>query len=259
MTSPAPSEPLTGQQLYHAAPFAPARAALVVTLAIVTLYVVQIIVAGFGGSGLAASVAGDAVVIGVVLAIAHRLDVPLRNLGLRGTRPRFWIAALLLGISMWYVSLVLVSLVEPPGDTSGLQKLVEHGSLAPTLVALTVFPAIAEEMVFRGILLRSLAPRLHGPAAVGISAAVFGLYHLFPPQMVSTFVLGLVLGVLTLRAASILPAMVVHALNNTVAVLLSRDHLHGAVTWINDHGVATLAGALVLIGTGLALTAKGVS
>ncbi len=259
MTSPAPSEPLTGQQLYHAAPLTPATAALVVTLAIATLYVVQIIVGGFGAPGVVASVAGDAVVIALVLGFLRRRHVPLRDLGLRGAPPRFLVAALLIGISMWYVSMVLVALLEPPGDASKLQQVVEETALAPTLVALTVFPALAEELVFRGILLRSLAPRLHGPLAVGISAAVFGLYHLLPPQMVSTFALGLVLGVLTLRSASLVPAMIVHALNNTIAVLLSRGELPGVVAAIEAHGAATLVGALVLVVTGLALAAKGVA
>lgn len=259
MTSPAPSEPLTGQQLYHAAPLTPGTAALVVTLAIATLYLVQIIVGGFGAPGVVASVAGDAAVIALVVGLVRRRHIPLQHLGLRGAPPRFLVAALLLGISMWYVSLVIVSLLEPPGDASKLQNVVEESALAPTLLALTVFPAIAEELVFRGILLRSLAPRLGGPLAVLISAAVFGLYHLFPPQMVSTFVLGLVLGVLTLRSASIVPAMIVHALNNTVAVLLAREVLPGVVAAIEDHTVATLVGALVLVASGLALSAKGVA
>ena len=259
MTSPAPSEPLTGHQLYHAAPLTPARAAAVVAIAIVTLYAVQLVLLGLGTPALAASAVGDVVVLAGLLGYARRRGVPMRDLGLRGARLRFVVAAILLGLSMWYLTALLVALLDMPGDTTKLQQLVEQTALAPTLVALTVFPAVAEEVLFRGVLLRSLAPRLRAPAAIVISALVFGLYHLFPPQMVSTFVLGLVLCVLTVRSASLVPAMIVHALNNTIAVLLARDEIPGASAWLTAHGELALGGAIVFVASGLVLAARGVA
>jgi membrane protease YdiL (CAAX protease family) len=152
---------------------------------------------------------------------------------------------------------LLVELINPPGNQEGLQKLVEDTPLLPTLVALTVFPVLAEELVFRGVLTRALAGRYRADTAIVIGAVAFGVYHLNPPQMLSTFVLALALGFLTVRAASIVPAMIVHFLNNLIAVLLSRDELPGVGRVIGDHAGYALAIALVCVAAGIGLAARG--
>jgi membrane protease YdiL (CAAX protease family) len=259
MTSPTPSEPRTGPQLYHGAPFTPAVAAKVVAVAVGTIYAAQIVLAGIGVLGLVASSVSDLAVIVGVVWFARRRRLTLGDLGVRRVPPRFIAAALLFGISMWYVTAWLVVLVKPPGDPGKLQQLVEQTPLVPTLIALTVFPALAEELVFRGIFVRSLATGLRPALAIAISAATFGLYHLFPPQVVSTFVLGLVLGLLALRSRSIVPSIIVHLLNNTIAIVLARDEVPGVGEWMTANSAAMLVSAFVLAGCGIALGAKGVA
>jgi membrane protease YdiL (CAAX protease family) len=243
--------------LYHGAPLTPGRAAGLTAAAIGTLYVVQLVLAIAGVPDLLASIVSDVAALAVVLGYARRLRLRLADLGLRRAAPRFLVAAVLLGVSMWLVTAVIVELVKPPGSTEGLQKLVEQTPLLPTFVALTIFPAIAEELVFRGVLTRALAGRLRADTAIVISAVAFGVYHINPSQMLSTFVLGLVLGFLTLRAASIVPAMIVHFLNNSIAVLLARDELPGVGSFIDDHAGYALAIALVCVAAGIGLAARG--
>jgi len=256
MSSPStPGEPRTGQQLYHVTPFTPATAVKLTALAIVTIYVVQIIVGSLKVPVLVASVAGDVAVVAVVLGIAKSRGWTLRDFGLRATAPRFLVAAVLVGISMWFVTLTLVNLVQPPGDTKALEKAVEQTSLVPTLIALAILPAVAEELVFRGILTRALTQRFQPIGAIAISALVFAVYHLLPAQIVSTVVLGLALGYLTLRANSIVPAVIVHFLNNSIAIVLSRDEVPDVRAWIDAHPPFMLVASLVLVMCGLALAA----
>ncbi|HEY5952029.1 MAG TPA: type II CAAX endopeptidase family protein [Kofleriaceae bacterium] len=227
--------------------------------AIATIYGVQLVLHGLGVPDLIGSVTSDAIVIGGVVIVARRRGLQLADVGLRRTPARFLVAALLIGLAAWYLTAWLVQLLHPPGDTSKLEQFIAQTPLAITLVALTVFPAIAEELVFRGVLARSLAPRFGSAGAIVISAAGFGLYHLFPPQIVSTFALGLALAFLTLRARSIVPAMIVHVLNNTIAIVLPRDEIPAAGAFITAYPVPMFVGAIVLVGCGLGLAAKGVT
>lgn len=264
MTSPTPSEPRTGDQLYHGAPLTPVVAIGVTGAAVATIYISQIALVAFGAPALIAAIGGDVLALGWLWRFARARHLTLADVGMRPVPRRFIGAAALLGMSTWYLTALLVVLLDRliglPGDTTGLEKLVEQTALVPTLLALTIFPAITEELVFRGVLLRALQPRLGTIAAIFISAAVFGLYHVWPPaQMISTFALGIVLAFVTLRARSIVPAITIHALNNTVAVVLSRNEFAQVTGWMEHNGLAMLVIVIVLVGSGLALAAKGVA
>jgi membrane protease YdiL (CAAX protease family) len=256
MSSPnTPGEPRTGQQLYHGTPFSPATAVKLTALAIVTIYAVQIVVGSLKAPVLVASVAGDVVVVALVLGIARSRGWTLRDFGIRATAPRFLVAAVLVGISMWFVTLTLVELVQPPGDTEEIENALKQTALVATLITLAIFPAVAEEIVFRGILTRALTQRFQPIGAIAISALVFAVFHLNPPQIVSTVLLGLALGYLTLRANSIVPAVIVHFLNNSIAIVLSRDEMPDIRVWIGAHTPFMLVASLVLVMCGLALAA----
>jgi len=251
-----PIEQRTHQQAHPAAPFAPATAAKLVAAAIGTIYVVQIVLHAAGAPVLVGAIAGHAIVVTGLVALARTRGWRAADFGVRHTAPRFLVAAVLIGSSMWYVTLLLVTWVNPPGSARGLQEIVEQTPLVPTFIALTVFPALGEELVFRGVLTRALAPRFGEVRTILISAAVFALYHLMPAQMLSTFVLGLALAFLTLRARSIVPAFIIHFINNAIAIVLSRDELPAVSRWLTAHTHMTLVGAIACIGCGLALAAK---
>lgn len=81
-----------------------------------------------------------------------------------------------------------------------------------------LFAPIVEEVVFRGAILRTL---LEGGSnhwlMIAISALVFSIAHFNPAQMPYTFVAGLLLGWMYYRTGSIMPGMVFHWVNNSVA------------------------------------------
>jgi len=98
-----------------------------------------------------------------------------------------------------------------------------------SLVLIAVMPAICEELLFRGWLLSALAGPVgdrraggRAAAAVVVQAACFAAFHLLPERMPQTFVLGLVLGMLTLATRSLLPAVVGHFAHNAMPLVLLR-------------------------------------
>lgn len=79
----------------------------------------------------------------------------------------------------------------------------------------------AEELVFRGAVLRSLL-RWNSNQWIGIalSALLFAVIHMNPAQMPHAFLIGLLLGWMYWRTDSIVPGVVYHWVNNTVAYVL---------------------------------------
>jgi membrane protease YdiL (CAAX protease family) len=85
---------------------------------------------------------------------------------------------------------------------------------------IAVLPAVCEEMFFRGWMLSAFAggrptPR-RAAGAVVVQAACFAAFHLLPERMPQTFALGLLLGWMTLRSRSLLPAVLAHLAHNSV-------------------------------------------
>lgn len=82
-----------------------------------------------------------------------------------------------------------------------------------------ILTPVAEEMVFRGAVLKSL---LHHSAwlAIIVSSLLFGLVHGNLAQGTHAFVLGILLGWLYVRTGSIVPGIVLHWVNNTVAYVV---------------------------------------
>ena len=80
---------------------------------------------------------------------------------------------------------------------------------------------LAEELVFRVAVLRALL-RWHKNAWVGIaiSAMLFAIIHMNPAQMPHAFLVGLLLGWMYYRTDSIVPGVVFHWVNNSVAYVL---------------------------------------
>ena len=80
---------------------------------------------------------------------------------------------------------------------------------------------LAEEMVFRGAILRSLLRWKQNPwVGIAISALLFAVIHMNPAQMPHAFLIGLLLGWMYWRTDSIVPGVVYHWVNNTVAYVL---------------------------------------
>ena len=123
-----------------------------------------------------------------------------------------------LGLAVTFFSHLLPS--KPPFDVSGF---------APWMIGLyfLIGASIQEEIIFRGLIQSMLERRwmvtfsLFGgsvSAAVVFTAVLFGVIHLEAGAVVAlgAIILGLVAGELRRRSGSLLPAIMVHALFNSV-------------------------------------------
>jgi len=107
-----------------------------------------------------------------------------------------------------------------PWDNAGLFTLA--------FLALVILPPIGEETLFRGVLL-SGAKRKAPLFAIIYTAISFALFHGNLNQLVHQFLLALVMGYLAVVTGGILASVVVHAMNNGLALLLEYFHYHGMI------------------------------
>lgn len=90
-------------------------------------------------------------------------------------------------------------------------------------IAIGILAPLAEETVFRGGVLRVLLNLFHKKwhwVAIALSALIFGAVHGNVAQGVHAFLLGLLLGWMYYRTDSIIPGVVLHWVNNTVAYVM---------------------------------------
>lgn len=100
------------------------------------------------------------------------------------------------------------------------QTMVETPtSLALNLFTMAVLPALLEEMIYRGYILRTLRP-YGNLVAVLISSLLFSLMHGNLRQIPFAFIVGLILGLLYVSTNNIWLAIVVHFTNNAISVLM---------------------------------------
>lgn len=89
-----------------------------------------------------------------------------------------------------------------------------------SMLSTAFFPAFFEELALRGFALSIL--RRHGDIFGVISSAIiFGFMHANFDQIVFAFLVGLVLGFITVKTGSIWPAITVHFINNLNSVIFS--------------------------------------
>jgi len=96
---------------------------------------------------------------------------------------------------------------------------------------------LAEEVVFRGAVLRALLQWNRRPwLAIVLSALLFSAVHMNPAQLPHTFLVGLLLGWLYYRTASIVPGVVYHWVNNTVAYVMYNLYPSSDITLADVFG-----------------------
>ncbi|MGA4237343.1 lysostaphin resistance A-like protein [Ralstonia nicotianae] len=124
---------------------------------------------------------------------------------------------LLLGSLLQMLVLQLFPMSSSMSD--GWHKFLTGGLGAIALICLIA--PVVEEMLFRGVILRSFLRQYPAGVAIVHSAAVFGLAHLNVYQFMLAFLLGLLLGKLYERTRSLLPGMLVHGFYNTAIMILA--------------------------------------
>lgn len=149
----------------------------------------------------------------------------------------------------------IVRMLPQSEEVSRLMGQQEARMLAlPTwllLLTIAVLPAICEETLFRGFVLAGLRDRM-GPLAVCVVVGlVFGLFHADLWRIPTTAVLGMVLTWVCLRGGSIFPAMFIHLVNNSAAIISTKFEWLARYLGTGDGhraGMLCLAGVALVVG-----------
>jgi membrane protease YdiL (CAAX protease family) len=159
------------------------------------------------------------------LLVVALLVLP-RNGTVRFTLPERWLrptAAAFVGVSL--VNALGTLLISATGEPyAGFPAIGADAWGAVALLAAVVVAPFSEELFFR----EALLARILGPApralGVALSSALFGAFHIGSGGaiLVGTLCLmGAILGDLRLRTGSLGPAILLHALNNGIALLVA--------------------------------------
>ncbi|MGN0961071.1 MAG: lysostaphin resistance A-like protein [Christensenellales bacterium] len=110
-----------------------------------------------------------------------------------------------------------------PDDTIPLtDKMQSSGAFFLLgLVIYALLPAIAEELVFRGVIQKSLLSRFNGFVAIFFSSLLFVLMHGSLQQTFYQLVMAILLGYLACVGGSILYSIILHFLNNALVLVFS--------------------------------------
>ena len=161
--------------------------------------------------------------LGVPLwATSRRGDGPVVDLGLRVR----WVdlAGFPLGVAMQFVvGWLYLPFVDQHDVDKPAQALVDsaHGAGGKVLLVLmtVVLAPIAEEVFYRGLILRSLSRALPVWAAVVVTAVVFGVMHFEWVQLVGLSLFGMLAGALAARTGRLGPAILAHMGFNAIALV----------------------------------------
>ncbi|HFE63216.1 hypothetical protein B1H10_04940 [candidate division KSB1 bacterium 4484_188] len=87
---------------------------------------------------------------------------------------------------------------------------------------MVIIAPITEEFLIRGFLQKSLEEHQDVTRAVIYASLAWAIIHFVPIWAIQIFIMGIVLGLLTWKSESILPAIIGHATNNALALLFNN-------------------------------------
>ena len=141
-----------------------------------------------------------------------------------------------LTIAAGYIADPVVTLLPdmPEFLEQALESMVS-GNVLINLLCVSVFAPFFEEWLCRGMVLRGLLARNVKPVwAILFSAFFFAFIHFNPWQAIPAFMLGCLFGYVYYKTRSLSLTMLMHCVNNTLAVVLGQiDSLKDMKSWMD--------------------------
>lgn len=175
------------------------------------------------GANIAVQVATAIGFIVVPLYVASRggasLLMALRRLGVRGFAPGMAIWWMFVSIVLYFLFAVVYTMVAGEPEQDDIAEA--FGPLPVKIILVVLLAAVGEELCFRGMLFSGLRERLPLLAAGLLSGAIFGALHAITglsavPPLIA---FGTIMAFLYEKTGSIVPCIILHALNNSAALI----------------------------------------
>ncbi len=174
-------------------------------------------------AGVAAFVASA----GLVWILGRRVRrASFAQLGFNGFK--FWldVPLAILGQIIAFVGLAIYSLVLRTMLDSEVPTQLGVGDFGPSIagfvvafIIIVILAPFGEEMLFRGFVYPGFRKRFGVVKAMLLSSAAFALFHVTPLLYVPMFIIGMVLVVLYEYRGTLAPNIMLHSLNNLLALL----------------------------------------
>jgi uncharacterized protein len=168
----------------------------------------------------------------LLLYLVHKiLKLPQKTV-LRLKQPNHWSYYLIAVIGILALNFLmdfLWNLIHPylPDILSNYESYVRETYTSSSSIHMiiimilgTLGAGIVEELTFRGLIQSSFHRKYKPALAILLTSALFGLIHFNVVQGISTFLIGLLLGIITYKSESIYPAIIAHISNNLVSLLM---------------------------------------
>ncbi|MGN0818023.1 MAG: lysostaphin resistance A-like protein [Candidatus Coproplasma sp.] len=168
------------------------------------------------------------------VAIAAAVAVTLRVGKLKPSRvfsfrcsPKYYLIAILLifGLifSLGTVNGYFIELLKLAGYTPRQSTLptLSGGGIVGALIVIAVLPAVFEEVLFRGVLLKNAEEDAGSVGAILLCGLTFSLYHGSVEQTIYQFICGCLFALLAVRSGSVLPTVFIHFINNALIIICS--------------------------------------
>jgi membrane protease YdiL (CAAX protease family) len=103
-----------------------------------------------------------------------------------------------------------------------------------TIIGLALIPAIGEELMFRGYLMKLFSEKFNTHNGIALSALLFALVHFNITNFFYYFVLGVVLGYMYYWGKNLLFPIIVHFINNALVVVVYLEIISNSETNLNS-------------------------
>ena len=124
-------------------------------------------------------------------------------------------------------------------DLNGLLQPESIMGFFLLFIAVVIIAPLGEELLFRGFLQQILEKHWKDVTkAVLVTALFFAMIHMNPYWFVQIYILGILLGFLAWKTKSVLPPLILHGINNAMAMFFSFAEIENNSIYIFNGHVA---------------------
>ena len=107
-------------------------------------------------------------------------------------------------------------------DLNGLLRPDTFIGFILLFIAVSIIAPLGEELIFRGFFQQVLEKHWKDVTrAILVTALFFAMIHMNPYWFLQIYILGVILGFLAWKTKSVIPSLILHSMNNTMAMFFS--------------------------------------
>ena len=132
-----------------------------------------------------------------------------------------WMVLCVSAVFVMAATYVLNVVIEQMGVPNTMEETFIAMSNNPFgFLTIAILAPVLEELLFRGAIEARLLQQWTNPwTGIVVSSLIFGIIHMNPAQIPFAFLMGLMFGWIYYRTGSLLPGIVGHVLNNSIAAV----------------------------------------